>query len=316
MIVTKVSVILVTKRLEPNFEYALQSLKEQTFRDFEYIIVDGYYNIRKNEILNLINKIGVDFPILYIPDKPCRWRGQRPQICNARNTALIFAKGEYIIQVDDCTRMPIDWIEKHLIYLKKGYLVAGAWIGYQIIDSHGKGIEGCYGPEYRTTIVKESKEVGPEWFYGQNCSYPLEPILDINGFDEILDGEMGQEDISLAIRLVRNGHKIIYDPTNLTGVYMSSHGYQNMIVPINRMLKDGILHFSNEWIIEKLLDDKNRVMPYGNIIDIRTVRNIMKNCSLGIDDTYKLMESLIDSDLCDWRDGRLIKDKLEEEKGR
>lgn len=310
----KVSVMLVTKRLEPKFLYALQSLKEQTFKDFELIIVDGYYDRRKNEVLSIIDNINVSFPVSYIREKSSRWKGQRHQVCNARNTALIFVNGQYVVHIDDCTKMPNDWIERHLIYLEKGYLVAGSWVGYQFITKDGQGIEGCYGPEYRSTIVKEPNEVDAGWFYGQNCSYPLEPVLDINGFDEILDGEIGQEDISLAIRLQRKGYRVIYDPTNMTEIYTSTHNYEKIIVPVNLKLKDGILHFSNEWITEKLLGDKDRIMPYGNIIDIRTARNIMKECRLGMDDMYKLMERWIDPDLYDWRDGKLIKDKLDMER--
>lgn len=319
----KVTVMLVTKRKEPKFEYALQSLKEQTFPhdDFEYIIIDGYYHNRKDDVLSLIHKFEVDFPVLYLPDKPCRWRGQRPCISNARNTALIFAKGQYIVQTDDCTKMPNDWIEKHLLYLEKDlekekrYIVAGSWIGYQFTTEDEHGIEGCYGPEYRSTIIKEPKEVGAGWFYGHNCSYPLEPILDINGFDEILDGEMGQEDIDLAIRLERQGYKVMYDPTNITYSFLVTHTYEKNIIPVNKMLKDGILHYSNEFSIQELLEDTERTWPKGNMISIKGSRKIWKSGLYSIEQMYEMMEKWIDPNPIDWRDGKLIVDKLCEEKG-
>ncbi len=310
----KVTVTLVTKKREPKFEFAFKSLKEQTFRDFEYVIIDGYYNARKGEIMSLIDKMKFDFSVLYLPDKPSRWKGQRFQICNARNTALIFANGQYIVNHDDCTKMPKDWIERHISYLEKGYIVTGSWIGYQFTFDD-EGIVGVYGPEDRSKIIKEPKEVGAGWFYGQNSSYPLEAALDINGFDEELDGEMGQEDINLAIRLERKGFKIIYDPTNVTDVHTSTHYYEKLIPPILKTLKDGKEYPSNILITQRLLDDIGRVFPYGNHFDIKDIRKMVRQYDIKHDmkQLYENMEVCVNPDKYDWRDGKLIEDKLEED---
>jgi len=306
----KVTVTLCTKRKDPKFEYALESLKKQTFRNFEYIIIDGYYNERKNEVLKLIKDMNVSFPVLYIGDKPSRWKGLRPAISNARNTALIFAslESKYIVNHDDCTKMGRDWIEKHLGWLEQGYIVAGSWKGYEFKIEDKTEIEGCYGPEYRTKIIKEPQVVGAGWFYGQNVSYSLEHALDVNGFDEQLDGEVGQDDINFAIRLERKGIRTLYDPTNMTEVFMRTHGYEIMIPPVNIKLKDGIDHFSNEYITEKLLGDTGRVLPYGNPFNLRELRELIKGKS--IEEAYKILEKHVDPDLYDWRDGKLISEKL------
>lgn len=306
----KVTVTLCTKRKDPRFEYALLSLKEQTFKDFEFLIVDGHYRERKNEVLELIKRMNVSFPVLYLPDKPSRWKGLRPQISNARNTALIFAdsNSKYIVNVDDCTRMPRDWIEKHLRYLEQGFIVAGSWKGFEFKIEDQTEIEGCYGPESRTKLIKEPQIVGAGWFYGQNVSYSLEQVLDVNGFDEILDGEVGQEDINLAIRLERKGIRTMYDPTNMTEVYMRTHSCENMIIPVNLKLKDGKEHFSNEYITEKLLGDTGRVLPYGNPFNLRELRELVKGKN--IEEAYSELDKYVDHDLYDWRDGKLISEKL------
>lgn len=314
----KITVTLITKRLEPHIDWALESLKNQTFKDFEYIIVDGYYNRkgRKDEVVKLIKDMNLDFSVLHIPEKASRWEGQRPQICNARNTALVFANGRYIVNHDDCTKMPPNWLERHMMWLEKNYLVAGTWIGYEKMDNGGKGIEGIYGLEYRSTIMKEPKgprEVAASLFYGANCSYPVEGTVDINGFDEDLDGEMGQEDLSLAIRLERRGYKTIFDPLNCVEIYMMTHGYEKMIVPVNIVLKDGKEHFSNEFFMERLLDDRNRVLPYGNTIDIKGTRKIMKDGGYSVWSMLDMMKGWINSNKYDWRDGKLIEDKLKSE---
>lgn len=309
----KVTVTLVTKKREPKFKYAFESLKEQTFPhdDFEYIIIDGYYDRRKEEVEKLIDKMNFDFPVIYLPEKSSRWKGQRFQICNARNTALIFANGTWIVNHDDCTKMEPDWIEKHVAWMemRKDYIVTGSWIGYQLVVD-GEGIMGVYGPEDRMKIIKEPQIVSAGWFYGQNCSYPLEAALNINGFDEELDGEMGQEDINLGIRLERNGFKVIYDPTNATGVYTPTHNYERLVPPILRKLDDGREYPSNIFITQKLLSDIGRVLPYGNCFNLKELRELIKGKS--IKEAYDMLGKYVNPDSYDWRDGRLIEDKLKE----
>lgn len=286
MNMVKISVILVTKRLDPKFEWALQSLKDQTFRDFEYIIIDGYYNRRNERVKRLIENANVNFPVLYLPEKHSRWRGQRAQISNARNTGLIFASGQYVVFHDDCIKMKPDWLEKHLKYLEQGHIVASSWIGYRRVEEDGKGIEDDIGIEYRIKMVKDPQITTAAWFYCANCSFPLQAGLDINGFDEDYDGEIGQEDLQFGLRLERNGYKMVFDPTNLVEVYMMSHHYEKMIAPINIVLKDGKEHFSNEWLTQRFLDDPNRIAPYGNTIDLKGIRKIMKDGKYSIEERY------------------------------
>jgi hypothetical protein len=315
--VVKVSVICITKRVDNKLEWALECLNRQTFshNEFEYIIVDGLWKTRPGKYLEIAKNIGADFRIMHIPDKPTRWKGIRPAIANARNTGLIFANGTWVIHHDDCCKFGTDWIEKHVKMLEEGYFCAGSWIGCRGIDENGCCIPGDLGHEYRATVVKEPTVMNPGWFYCQNSSYPLEWALDVNGFDEWYDGEIGQEDISMGIRMERNGHPMMFDPTNNTEVYVASHYYSwTLVDPVNMVLKDGLEHFSNEWLTEKLIGDTDRIVPYGNkCIDIRTARSIMRDLNLSIDEMYKLMEKWTDSDKFDWRDGKLINDKLNKE---
>lgn len=324
----KITVVLVTKRLRPHFEWALESLKRQTFKDFEYIIVDSLHGERKEKVKDLVKKLDITFPVLHIPDKPSRWRGIRPAICNARNTALIFSNGQYIVHHDDCCKMYEDWLEGHILWLDKGYIVAGNWMSYQGIDNDGKGIIGTSGWEYRSTIVKSPQVVTGGWLYGANMSFSVNTALDINGFDEELDGEMGQDDISFGIRAERKGYKIMYDPKCCVEYYYNDHGLlmsfdedsnsnirkgspvEFNLAPVNMRLKDGIEHFSNEWLTEKLLDDKGRSSPYGNTIDIRGTREMMKKGKYSISEMFNMMKGWINPNKYDWRDNKLIEDKI------
>lgn len=324
----KVTVVLVTKRSRPHFEWALESLKRQTFKDFEYIIVDGLYGDRKEVVIDIVKKLDITFPVLHIPDKSSRWRGKRPAINNARNTALVFANGQYIVHHDDCCKMYDDWLERHVTWLDKGYMVAGNWIGCQSMDKNGKGVIGKSGLEYRSTIIKSPQVVTGGWLYGANMSFSVKTALDINGFDEDLDGEMGQDDISFGIRAERKGYKVMYDPKCCVEYYSSDHGLlmsfdedsngnvwksspvEFNIAPVNIKLKDGKDHFSNEWLIEKLLCDKNKSSPYGNTIDIRGAREFMKKGGYSVPFMFNAMKGWINSNKYDWRDKKLIEDKI------
>lgn len=319
----KISVILCTKRKNPHIEWALESLMGQTYshNEFEYLVIDGLYGQRKDDINKLIKDMNVDFPVLYLPDKPSRWKGKRPALCNARNTGIIFAKGEYIIFCDDNCRMPSDWLEKHVSHLEQGYIVAGSWKS-NISDL-----------EYRSSIVKEPGIVSAAWLYGANFGFHIKIAEIINAFDEYLDGELGQDDIDFGIRAERKGYKIMYDPSCYVEYDYTDHGLlmafdkdpnsdywkdysidniENDFKPVNLMLKDGKEHFSNEFAMQELLEQKERFWTRGNVIDIKGSREIWKSGIYSIDKFYKMIESWVDFNPRDWRDNKLISDKLEE----
>ncbi len=312
-----ITVALCTKRKEPHFDWAIESLKNQTFKDFEYIIIDGHYNERKDLIKDLIEKEKPFFECKHIPDKPSRWKGKRPAISNARNTAIIYAKGKYIVFHDDNCKMPPDWLENHINWLESGHVVAGNWITYKSETDIGP-----YGWEHRYNLVKEPKIIGGHWFYTGNCSFSLNAAFDINGFDEELDGEQGQEDINFGIRAERKGYKIIYDPTCCVKYVLSNHtllqdhkteyweGFReidvNAVVPKKKLLNDGKEHFSSEWLTQKLLGDNDRYLPYGNYFNIKELSEIVRKNNYNIEKIQNELEKYIDPTVNDWRDGESV----------
>lgn len=335
----KISVIQCTKRKIPHLEWALESLMKQTLphENFEYIIVDGLYEIREDEVRKLIDdktkELGIDFPIMYLKDKASRWKGKRPALCNARNTGIIFANGQYIVHHDDNCKMSPNWLEKHISWLEKGYITAGSWISYKDVSK-----EPYHGWEYRSGILKEPAEISGGWLYGINFGYPICVALDVNGFDEYMDGEMGQDDIDFGIRAQRKGYKIMYDPSCYVECYYADHGsfhyyFSNRatdipgikkeigfdIPPVNIKLKDGLLHFSNEFAMQELLEDTQRSWTKGNTIQIKGTREIFgtgngtSNWKYSIEELYEKLRSFIDGNPVDWRDGKLIEEKLKYE---
>ena len=81
-----ISIITVCYNAEREIEATLKSVKEQTFKDYEYIIIDG---ASKDNTLNLISQSGVE-PTHLVSERD---RG----IYDAMNKALSLAKGEYLM---------------------------------------------------------------------------------------------------------------------------------------------------------------------------------------------------------------------------
>lgn len=319
----EVTVGLITKRAEPRIDMALRALNKQTFKDFELIIVDGYYNRpgRKENIEKLIKDLDVKFPVLHIPDKASRWKGQRPCIANARNTVLLFANGKYICHHDDCCRARPEWLEKHVRTLREGFMSAGSWIGCQSTGPDDSCIEGIYGPEQRLIMMKNGRgEVNNQWLYGGNFGYIVDAALEINGFDEIFDGELGLDDMEFGERLARKGYRTIFDGGCLVEYHMSSHRYDKMVHPVEIKLRSGVYHFSNEWMMEDLvLRDKKRFWTKGNTINIRGSRELFGSgkgfghWTYSMEQMLEMTKSWTDGNKIDWRDGKNIDDKLSSE---
>lgn len=83
------------------FELPLETLKRQTFKDFEFIVVDSLYEKRKN----YFKKVDLPFPVKHVPPKSSPWidRGMC-HIANDWNTGIIHAEGELIVRMDDWTK--------------------------------------------------------------------------------------------------------------------------------------------------------------------------------------------------------------------
>lgn len=307
----KASVCTITKRREPLIDKMIELLNGQTCLDFEYILVDGYYFQRKDAMLEMIKGLKPNFPLRYVPDKPTRWKGCRPALSSARNTYLIWARGEMIIGVDDCCAdMCPDLVEKHMRWVRRGFAVSGSWF-----DSNGW--------ESRHKIIDNAKVVNPGWFYGANHSFLLEDVLKVNGYEELLDGEQGQEDCELGIRLGRMGIKILYEPDLWVEFDNSAHSLTQWspdaekadwkkegkpVEPKRRVLADGKEHFANEWITQQLTKDKGRTRPLGNPFDLRELRKIPPRQDYDVLRVHEALKEYVDPDLHDWRDGETIKD--------
>jgi len=344
----KLSVICCTNRRNPRFDLILDSLKRQTFTDFEYILVDELYQHRKEEVLSLFQN--TSFKFKYFPDKPNRWLGIRTALPNSRNTALIFAEGQQVVFHDDCSKLDNNFLARHALGAEQGLCVAGTWISYE-----KEWDEGPYGKEYRGRMIKQPEQCTTDWLYGANFSVPLQAAVTVNGNDELYCGEMGVEDCDFGIRIGRAGYKAIFDAECIVhyvvnpneaqtklgektgtkglsllpryfdqGTGMRFAGelqyatksnqdweYEKKRTPKQRMLDDGKLQFSNEWLIQLLHKQSSRWWTLGNafcLSDLRAKWQDYKQYVDGLQRFWKVLEDWQWPYDYDWRDGQKIEE--------
>ena len=219
---TQISVIVATYNWPAALGLCLQSLKNQSFRDFEILIADDG---SKEETRNLIQKYIQEFPIkithLWHEDIGCR-----KTIIG--NCAINSANGQYLIFLDgDCVVQP-DYLQRHLSLAQKGYLVTGSRIllnqkftqeilteGYIDFSRLQKNsfflrIQGSIN-KFLPLFIKfgNGKWRNYKKFFwrrikGCNMACWKEDALAIKGFDETLIG-WGHEDADFIFRLENKG---------------------------------------------------------------------------------------------------------------
>ncbi|MGD0645050.1 MAG: glycosyltransferase [Candidatus Bathyarchaeia archaeon] len=184
---TNVSVLLTIRNAEKDIGLCLTSLLNQTFSDFEIVIIDDVSNDKTKEIIEKFE----DPRVRYFRNE--RWLG----LSASRNKCLKYATGDYVFFTDGDCLASKNWIEEGLKYLKTSDCI---------------GVEGktyYVSKEYKPT---RSDDVVDNITGGQyptcNMVYVKSVLNDIGGFDERYTY---MEDRDLALRAKRLG-KIRFNP--------------------------------------------------------------------------------------------------------
>jgi len=201
----------VKSNQESFLEPTLESLKLQTFKDFEVIIVDWH----RDERLRISEKFD-DLKIKHVRDKPSPWHSIKPPkgweakaepafpaVNNARNTGVILAEGELLVFLDDNILLEPKTLETCWKWNVRGY-------GVKLIRNRFNvfGNRIVFEPEFKgNAMYRGLWEKGwcpysyrGAWSHG--FTVRLEHMLQINGFEEVLlDGTVGAEDIDCGKRL-------------------------------------------------------------------------------------------------------------------
>lgn len=214
-----ISIILPTLRRNPRFLEMSDSLTvaiSASGLEVELVCVDGrlWYDADRREQLDTAVK--GRFSTVHVPPKPSRWQGptrltrsDRWDKAGASNTGLIYANGEYIVFIDDCTMVNENFLIEHHKHLSLGRSTAGTYRYGRtgMIVENGKIVGGHFEDQgdHRLTFSSDEAIVAkaPGWMFGGNAGAPLDACLAINGFDEIISGQGGLEDSEFSIRMGR-----------------------------------------------------------------------------------------------------------------
>ena len=114
-----VSVVIPTYNRFKYLLNAIKSVKEQTYKDIEIIVVNDYSTQEEYYNYDWKEKFGDNFFIVHLPRNSQSYLGK---ICgggNSRNIGIMLSKGSYIAFLDDDDYFMPDKIEKQIEAMKK-----------------------------------------------------------------------------------------------------------------------------------------------------------------------------------------------------
>jgi hypothetical protein len=206
-------------------------------------------------------------PFKHTPPKPSVWQGPHRLTksnffapSNARNTALCFAEGEYIVFVDDLSVLLPGWFQEVEAAAKLGVVACGSYgkaLEMEVVFGELRRVRGMedsltmltpetaiehlqkdypHGIDSRLKQVEgwEPVPAAGSWMFGCSCAIPVPPLLEIEGYDEDCD-PMGGEDYCCGMMLERLGLKFQYRKRMMT---IESEEGHHQDVPFNRPIKD------------------------------------------------------------------------------
>lgn len=232
------SISYFTNRNEPKSEWWIDSIARQVKensvnpKDLDVIILDYYgreekFIQEKESAEKKFGKFCQYFRV--IKPKPNIWQGEFKKVkqrnyfaaANARNTAFISAKGDYVICCDDISVPMPGWLTNALHASKTGYIVQGAYRKvYKLVVKDGvvesfEDHPSGHDPRWRRGSSGGIVPSAGHLLFGCSFGVPMEYILRTNGLDEDCD-PIGGEDYLFGIRLARLGVKFWYNRNMLT----------------------------------------------------------------------------------------------------
>jgi len=180
-------------------------LREQTFQDFEWIVVDDLFDKREFALV-------ADFPISHIPP----YGGVVPYDAPSRaiNTGIVHAQGQLLHIMHDYVRLTPDVLARHWeIFEEYGpkCIISGPRIPVEG-EPEGKAARLRANPDKMVTPrVGEVDSRILAFSCGVNDSVPAELVRKIGGVNEAWDGSHGGADYDLAARLLLSGCRYLID---------------------------------------------------------------------------------------------------------
>jgi len=220
------TIIYITSRLRPQFDWFYESLLAQGGKDVEVIFVDTFAERSATQQRFMFVE---GYNIKHVPPKPTVWQGKHRitkqdywAAANARNTGICLCRTEWIAFVDDRSVLMPGWLDAIREAMAGNYAVCGAYekrhnmkVENGIIADTGQ-YDGTDprspgGRDHRESLSLLVPIKAPgSWWFGCTNALPLEWALKVNGYEEGCDS-LSLEDCIFGMMLENNGLPIMYD---------------------------------------------------------------------------------------------------------
>lgn len=191
----KISIILPTWKDSKSIEKSIESVKSQSFLDWELIIVDdGLYKDRLFQIKEFIKD---DERIILLENK------ENLGIQKSLNLGLKKSKGDYIARIDDDDLwINKDKLKKQFEFLEENpdYVLIGS--GAKFVDENNNFLFNYYFPEKDEDIRKNI--LGKNCFVHSSVLFNKKTVLELGGYNEDISAKH-IEDYDLWIKLGLKG---------------------------------------------------------------------------------------------------------------
>ncbi|WP_164975330.1 glycosyltransferase family A protein [Lutibacter sp. HS1-25] len=199
---SEIIISLITPAYNPG-EFILEtfdSLENQTFKNFEWIIVDDASNKKNQLLFDKISEVAT-FKVLIIRNSKNLLQSK------SKNIGLKKAKGKFIKFIDaddliDCEHLENQYnliknsISEHIAVFSPTHNFVGS------IHSKNSHINLAYKEVETKNLAQLKKFIVQPFFHHCSCLFNRDDLFKINGFDENL---ITDEDGDLIIRLMLNG---------------------------------------------------------------------------------------------------------------
>lgn len=218
-----IAIAFVTGRQEPHLDWLIDGLEQQAEAGdrITLIVVDAisaWAEHRRSAEAIGYRAIPAIGRLIEIPPKPNPWQGPHRIIdregwgmSNARNTALIACPLDvpYIVFLDDRARLGPKWLATVRAHAASSRSVlCGA---YDKIES-GPNDSTIKTQDHRLGLRPQGMiNCGGQWLYGCCVGLSVAWALQVNGFEEGLDG-LSMEDIIFGLNLQTAGYRMDYMP--------------------------------------------------------------------------------------------------------
>ena len=201
---------LSNQGIESYFEALVSCLCRQSFKNFELIYVDTFYEHNKEKFVEIIKNLPFSVKHVSIHQEHRYWYDQGyTYISAAKNTGILYADGELCVTCDDAEFFPDNFLQMCWNEYKKDRLMITLHKRLKNIrTNNGKITFPISGEEYindsRFEYLKNKSLI-----FGQDLKsltfagtcFPLKDAIFLNGFNEKMDGCKSLEDCEFGERL-------------------------------------------------------------------------------------------------------------------